>query len=82
MHAPDTHPDAHREQIRLLRAAGPTGRFQAARQLSGTVLDLARRRLRERMPDADSRELERALACQLYGERLTRELGVGGDPPP
>lgn len=77
MRSLDTHPDAQREQIRLMRAAGPSGRFAAARSLSRTLFAVARRRVRERMPDATEPRLERALARRLYGEQIVRDLGIG-----
>jgi len=72
----DTRVEAHREQIRLLREAGLTRRFQAARSLTRSVIELARCRVRKRMPEADEAEVARATARELYGEQLLRELGV------
>lgn len=77
MHPSDTHPDALREQVRLLRDAGPTRRFAAARSLSRTLLSLARRQVRTQMPDASEEELRAALARRLYGDRVVRELEIG-----
>lgn len=72
----DTRMEAHREQIRLLREAGLARRFQAARSLTGSVIELARCRVRKRMPEASEAEVARATARELYGERLLRALGV------
>jgi hypothetical protein len=72
----DTRMEAHREQIRLLREAGLTRRFQAARSLTRSVIELARGRVRKRMPEADEAEVARAVARELYGEQLLRELGI------
>lgn len=76
----DTHPEVHREQLRLFRAASPARRFAAASSLTQAVRDLARRRLRARMPDASEHQVNCALARELYGERLLRDLGI--DTPP
>ena len=79
MSTDDTHPDARREQTRLLREAGPTRRFEAAAAMTMLVRHLSYEALCRRMPDADDRERRIAWARQLYGERLIRQLGVDGD---
>lgn len=76
MSSRDTRAEAHREQIRLFREVGLTGRFQAARSLTRSVIELARRRVRNRLPEADEAEVARAVARELYGEHLLEQLGV------
>lgn len=78
----DTRSGAHREQLRLLREAGPARRFEAARSLTREVILLARNRVRARMPEATDDEVARVLARELYGERLLRELGIDDPAQP
>ena len=72
----DTHPEARREQLRLLHEASPARRFAATCSLTQAVRDLARSRLRARMPEADDHAINCALARELYGETLVRQLGI------
>lgn len=74
MSSSDTHPDALKYQIGLLRAAGPARRFGVARSLTRTVGALSRRALQRRRPDATKAELDRAFVELHYGTALARRL--------
>jgi len=70
----DTHPEALRNQIELLRRASVAQRFGAVRSLSRTVAYLSRRALRRRRPDATEAEIDRAFVALHYGEALAKRL--------
>jgi hypothetical protein len=72
----DTAPSALAVQIELLRAAGPTKRAELTRSLSRTVIDLSRRALRQRMPDASETEVLLEWVRLSYGEDLARRVAV------
>lgn len=70
----DTHPKAAEYQLELLRKATPAERLAVVRSLSRTVIELSRRALRRRNPDATQRELDRAFVALHYGEETARRL--------
>ena len=66
----DTAPAIAKKQIELLRAAGPQRRVALALSLSQSVIDLSRRALRRRMPDASKEELGLAFVELHYGSEV------------
>jgi len=72
----DTHPEAERVQIALMRASPPWRKMALLGQLNATVKSLAREGLRRRHPQASEQTLRRYLAEQLLGTDLaTRVYG-------
>lgn len=70
----DTHPDAERVQVRLLREAGTARRLALTFGLTQQALDLSAEALRRRYPDLPEGERRlRALALR-YGEAPARAL--------
>ena len=79
----DTHPDATRVQLDLLRKAGMARRAELMRSLSSTVIGLSRRALREQMPCATERELAIRWVELNYGAELAARVSaylVARDP--
>ncbi|MFQ5742206.1 MAG: hypothetical protein ACE5HV_01320 [Acidobacteriota bacterium] len=70
----DTHPEAARQQVELMRQATVARRFGAARSLSTTVAELSRRALRRRMPGATDTEIGLAFVALHYGDELARRV--------
>lgn len=70
----DTHEDAARVHIELLRRAGTTRRAALALSLSHTTISLSRRALRERMPGAPEREVLLRWVELHYGEDLATRV--------
>lgn len=70
----DTTDGIVRLQNGLLRKAGIARRASVARSLSGTVIDLSRRALRERMPEATEREVLLRWVALEYGSDLARRV--------
>jgi len=70
----DTHPDAERMQVELLRSASMARRFRLVRSLSTTTVDLARRAIRRRHPGFDERDVLLMFVALHYGEDLARRL--------
>jgi hypothetical protein len=68
--ASDTHPDAERVQIELLRRATFTQRFQLALSLSDTAIHLARQAIRQAHPDFDDEAVGPEFVALHYGEAL------------
>jgi hypothetical protein len=66
----DTHPDAERVQIELLRKATPAQRAQLALSLSETTIKLARRAIRRANPDASEEEVGLIFVEVHYGKEL------------
>jgi len=64
----DTHPAAAEVQLKLLREAGPTRRFQIARALTRQVVELSRAALRRRHPSANEREIDLLFVEFHYGK--------------
>ena len=66
----DTHPDAERVQIELLRHAGTARRFELTRSMSNMVLRLAWRALRRANPESSEDELAITFVALHYGADL------------
>ena len=66
----DTHPDAERVQVALMRQAPPWRKLALLGQMNATVKDLALRGLRQRHPGASEAELRRRLADLVLGAEL------------
>ena len=66
----DTHPDAERKQIELLRQMPPWRRLDLAVQMTQTCHTLTLAGLRSRYPQASAQELHRRLAAQVLGAEL------------
>lgn len=72
----DTHPDAERVQIELLRRATVAQRLSMAFDLSETMLELSRQAIRRANQDAGDQELARLMVKLYYGDRLATLLDV------
>jgi len=64
---------SHR-QVLLMREAGTMGRWEAARDLTRTVVEFSRRALRRRYPEATQAELDRMFVTLHYGDDVARLL--------
>jgi len=73
----DTSPAAAEFQIRLLREASPARRVRAVRSLSRSVIELSRRALRRRHPDATEDEIDVAFVALHYGPELAARVRRG-----
>jgi hypothetical protein len=70
----DTHPKMARKQIELLRRATTAQRFQLARSLTMTAIELSRRAIRKARPGASERELQIEFVRLHYGADLAERL--------
>lgn len=70
----DTHPDAERVQIELLRAAGPARRLALARSLSRTTIELSRRAIARARGLTDEVEVALEWASLHYGPELAARV--------
>jgi hypothetical protein len=70
---PDTHPEAERVQVELLRQAPAWRKLEMVGQLNQTVRTLALSGLRQRHPEATPQELRRRLADLLLGPNLAAQ---------
>ena len=68
----DTRPEARAVQSAVYRRMGAAGRVSIAFDLSDTVRELARARIRRQRPDFDDRAVEDELMWELYGYRRIR----------
>ena len=68
----DTTPEAHSVQTAAYRRMGGERRVMIALELSETVRELARARIRRDHPDFDERAVEDELLWELYGYRRDR----------
>jgi len=76
----DTHPDAERKQIELLRHMPSWRRLELAVQMTQACCSLALTGLKQRHPEASVAELDRRLAAQVLGtEPATRAYGPWPD---
>lgn len=66
----DTHPDAERVQIELLRRATVAQRFRLVRSLSHTAMQLAWRAIERANPDASEDELRVKFITIHHGQEL------------
>ena len=74
--SPDTHPEAERVQIQLLREAGTARRLALTFSLTQTVLELSREGIRQRYPELTQRERRLKFVALCYGEDLARRVHV------
>jgi len=65
----DTTDEAARIQAEVIRRMGPNRRLELALQMSETVRDLARARLRALHPHLAAAEIQDLLLFELYGFR-------------
>jgi hypothetical protein len=70
----DTHPEAERIQIELLRQAPPWRKLHMVGQLNGMLRTLALSGLRQRYPQATPEELHRRLADLWLGPDLAARV--------
>jgi hypothetical protein len=78
----DTHPEAERVHIEILRAMPSWRKFQLVNDLIITGRKLTLAGLRERFPGAAEQELRRRLATLLLGPELAAKVyGPEPDPP-
>ncbi len=68
--SPDTHPDAEKVQVDLLRRTTVARRFSLACSLSQTAIQLARRAIQRAHPDADEEEVGLIFIATHYGQDL------------
>lgn len=78
----DTHPEAEKVQLEILRAMTSWRRFELLDDLITTGRELALIGLRDRFPKASPAELRRRLATLLLGSALAAKVyGPEPDPP-
>jgi hypothetical protein len=70
----DTHPEMARKQVELLRQASVARRFQLARSLTMTTIELARRAIRRVHPGLSERELQIEFVRLHHGADLADRL--------
>ena len=70
----DTHPAAEAVQIDLLRKAAVARRFALTASLTQTTIELSRRALRLRYPNANEEEIALMFVSLNYGDDLARRL--------
>jgi hypothetical protein len=70
----DTHPDAEKVQLELLRKASVSKRLTLAFSLSQTVIDLAKRGIRRRYPHEGEQEILLHFVSVHYGAELASRL--------
>ena len=72
----DTHHDADRIQMQLLRHAGHTRRVEMAIEMTRFALDSATLALKRRYPNESPQEIALRLFEQRYGTQLADRLRV------
>jgi hypothetical protein len=78
----DTHPDAERVQIEILRAMPSWKKFELISDMIVTSRKLVQAGLRNRFPKAGEEERRRRLATVLLGPELAaRVYGPEPEPP-
>jgi len=70
----DTHPEAERVQIDLLRRASTAERFALACSLTATAVSLARRAIARANPDFSPREVDLKFVELHYGKELASRV--------
>ena len=70
----DTHLQAERVQIQLLREAGTARRLTLAFSLTQTALELSREGIRQQYPALSERERRLKFVALCYGEDLARRV--------
>ncbi len=66
----DTHPEAERVQLELIRKSTPAKRLHRMRSLSATVIELSRRAIERANPDCSKDELDVIFVRASYGAEL------------
>jgi len=70
----DTHPDAERVQIELIRKASIAERIAAMRSLTRMVTQLSRQAIADANPQAGPREVDLIWVELHYGPELARKV--------
>ncbi|MDL1982900.1 MAG: hypothetical protein LWX54_01690 [Deltaproteobacteria bacterium] len=70
----DTHPEAERVQIALIRKAGIARRIGIARSLSETAIKLSRRAISRANPQLSEQELNLVIVAHNYGSYIADRL--------
>jgi hypothetical protein len=70
----DTHTDAERVQIDLLRRLSPAQKVSQLRSLSALVIGLSRRAIARANPDLDPRGVDLLWVEHTYGKELAVRL--------
>jgi hypothetical protein len=70
----DTHPDAERVQLDLLRRASVARRLDLTRSISATAIALSRGAIARANPDLNTRELDLLFVEYHYGADLAERL--------
>lgn len=70
----DTHPDAEKVQIDLLRKAGAVERLGMALSLTATVVNRSRQTIAKLNPDLDPQQLNIKCVELYYGKELAGRL--------
>jgi len=70
----DTHPEAERVQIGLLRQASTAQRFALARSLTATAVSLSRRAIARANPDFSPQEVDLKFVELHYGKELASRV--------
>ena len=68
--SPDTHPEAERVQIEVLRKAGIARRMSITRSLSRSAIQLSRQGIRKANPNASEEEISLIFIEVTYGKDL------------
>ncbi len=71
---PDTHPEAERVLLELLRQAPPWRKIEMLGQMNETAKTLALNGLRQRHPQDSPQKLRRRLADLLLGPKLAEKV--------
>lgn len=75
MRSPDTHPEAHRFYIDMLRSMSPSRRFERGMQHSEEIWQLAAMGVRQRHPDYDAETVDWAIKrLRLRNDDLFRRV--------
>ena len=70
----DTHPDAEKVQIDLLRKASTSDRFALMCSLTATAISLARRAIARANPDFSPQEVDLRFVELHYGKQLASRV--------
>ena len=70
----DTHPDAERVQIELIRKASVAERIRRMRSLTSTMINLSRQAIAKANPGLVGKEFELKCVELYYGKELARKL--------
>ncbi len=70
----DTHPNAEKVVISLMRKASPAKKFSQVRSLSQTMMQLSRRAIARANPNWDEQEINLLFVSLHYGKDLADRL--------